>query len=99
MDAWLNLCRWKNLSIIAITQILVFLYLSRGNSGIEFNLNTYINVALLIFCTVLLAAGGFIVNDLFDEISDDYNKTGKKIIENKICLIDEKIDYEVIVLS
>lgn len=99
MDAWLNLCRWKNLSIITITQILVFLYLSRGNSGIEFNLNTYINVALLIFCTVLLAAGGFIVNDLFDEISDDHNKAGKKIIGNKISFRDGQIAYVVLVLS
>ena len=43
-----------------------------------------INFILLIFCTVLLAAGGFIINDLFDEVSDHYNKTDTKIIGNKI---------------
>jgi len=99
MGAWLNLCRWKNLSIISITQVLVFFYLNKLTPGISIDQDSYTNFILLIFCTVLLAAGGFIINDLFDEVSDHYNKADTKIIGNKISFKAAQVFYILTVLT
>jgi 4-hydroxybenzoate polyprenyltransferase len=78
--------RWPNLLFIAITQIL-FVYAivhpAFGRAGLSPNVtNGYF--VLLMISSVLLAAGGNIINDYFDLNIDQINKPEKLIVEKVI---------------
>ncbi|NOT37908.1 MAG: UbiA family prenyltransferase [Saprospiraceae bacterium] len=76
MNPWLQLIRWKNLLIIGITQTLIYFFLFKINS-IGGDIAGY-DVALFIICTLIIAAGGNVINDLVDIKADFVNRPFEK---------------------
>ncbi len=81
-----RLIRLPNLIIIAVTQYLIrymiinsFLQLN----GFELQLDNF-HFALLVLSTLLIAAGGYAINDYFDTQPDRLNKPEKVVIDKKI---------------
>ena len=96
--SFLRLIRFSNLCIIALTQILIryciILPAFETESIITGEYPSHLSNAyfiLLLFSTLFVAAGGYIINDLFDVDSDAINKPGKNIIEKLISAKAAKI--------
>lgn len=86
MQNILNLIRWKNLLMIAFIQLLVK-YALFNSLAVDTYLSP-INFTLLILSTLCIAAGGYIINDIYDVETDTINKPnlviiGKHISESK----------------
>lgn len=82
LGAWLRLVRWPNLLIIALTQLVAWwciIYPLQGPLVL-----TIKNFALLCLSTLLIAAGGYIINDYFDVRIDVINKPDKVVLEKEI---------------
>ena len=92
---FLKLIRWKNLLIIILIQyftryfiIAPFYHLQK----ISLQMNNT-DFFLLVFAIVLLAAAGYIINDIFDLQIDRINKPDKLIVENSISEKKANIIY------
>jgi 4-hydroxybenzoate polyprenyltransferase len=97
MKAFLKLIRWQNLLMVAITMVLMrYAVLAPVLSKIGVILKTgsgeeipvilqspWYDFVLLVIATVMLTAGGYIINDYFDIKTDLINK-GKVIVGTKI---------------
>jgi 4-hydroxybenzoate polyprenyltransferase len=97
MKAFMNLIRWKNLLIVILTMVLmryaiIAPLISRigvipiNSSGREIPMTLqfpWYYFVLLVLATVLIAAGGYVINDYFDIKTDLINK-GKVIVGTKI---------------
>ena len=70
--AFFNLIRFKNLVIIALTQF-VIKYSLINYFVIDFVL-TDVQFSLLVAATLLITAGGYIINDIYDVETDKINK-------------------------
>ncbi len=86
MIAFLKLIRLPNLLIIAFTQYMIRLCLIEPGLNLS---NMYIQMsdlefALLVFATVLVAAGGYVINDYFDVRIDNINKPEQLVIDNGV---------------
>jgi len=95
MIHYFNLFRWKNLGIIAITMTLVLLFLVSpilGMGWFEHGLSPF-EFMLLVVATVFIAAGGNVLNDIYDINSDGVNKPGKNIVGRKISVDNSWILY------
>ncbi len=79
---YLNLIRYKNLFLLAFMQ-LIFRYGFLKLQKIELAL-THFQYGLLVLATVLIAAGGYVINDIFDQETDDENKSTQRIIGNSV---------------
>lgn len=82
--AYLKLVRWPNLVIIAITMYLIrwfilYPFLKPWFDGGGFLISEGI-FAVIVFCTMLVAAGGNIINDYFDIRIDRINKPQRIIV-------------------
>ncbi|MDO7135748.1 geranylgeranylglycerol-phosphate geranylgeranyltransferase [Algibacter lectus] len=89
----LNLIRWKNLLMIALTQLLVK-YALLEPFGVAISLDG-IGISLLIFATICIAAAGNIINDIYDIETDFVNKPHKLIVGNSIS---EKTAYNLFIV-
>jgi 4-hydroxybenzoate polyprenyltransferase len=86
MQKYLQLVRWPNLIMLIVLQYLlrhaliepILLYEDKALLLTPFEF-----FILVISCT-LIAAGGYIINDIEDLEIDSVNKPGKKIVENQI---------------
>jgi 4-hydroxybenzoate polyprenyltransferase len=79
---YLQLIRYQNLLLLAFMQLLFrygFLKLQKIDLAL-----THFQYGLLVLSTVLIAAGGYVINDIFDQETDDENKPTKRIIGNSI---------------
>ena len=74
---FVKLIRVQNLLIIVLTQYLTALYLLQGIHILDLEL------FLLSFSTVLLAAAGYIINDYYD-VKIDYINKPEKVIVGKV---------------
>ncbi len=90
MFSFLKLIRLPNLIIIALTQALIRYgliipgYMKGYNqTGIFPEFLTKTGFCLLVLSTVLIAAAGYIINDVFDVRIDEINKPGKNRIGKK----------------
>ena len=83
MISFFKLIRWKNLFLIAISQFLVKYALIEPFGVVNFTLNTF-TFGLLVTATVLIAAAGNIINDIFDIETDIINKPTRVIVGRKI---------------
>jgi len=95
MIHYFDLFRWKNLSIIAITMTLVLLFLISpilGMGWFEHGLSPF-EFILLVTATILIAAGGNILNDIYDINADGVNKPGKNIVGRKITVANSWMLY------
>ena len=79
---YLKLIRYQNLLLLALMQLIFrFVYLELINIPLSL---WYWQYALLIAATVLIAAGGYVINDIFDQETDFENHSKKTIIGNSI---------------
>lgn len=86
MQKYLQLIRWPNLLMIALLQYLlrhaligpILLFEEQGLLLTDFEF------FILVISCVLIAAGGYIINDVEDLEIDAINKPEKKLIENQI---------------
>ena len=79
---FLKLIRYQNLLLIAFMQLVIrFGYLELVNIPLSL---WYWQYGLLILATVLIAAGGYVINDIFDQETDAENKPNKVIIGKSI---------------
>lgn len=96
---FLQLIRWKNLLIVAMTQILVrySLIFDTPQHGVK-------HFTLLVVTTLLIAAGGYIINDYFDVKIDRINKPhkvwiGKTISRRSALLVHQLFSAAGILLA
>ena len=90
---YLSLFRYKNLIIVALTQVLLRYFLFEPY-GIDITLSDF-GYALLILATVCLTAGGNVINDIYDIETDTVNKPTKVLIGKHIS---EKTAYTLFVV-
>ena len=86
MKYFFNLIRWKNLLIIALVQYLVryaLLIPFRESHGVMTTLSDF-NFFLLVLASMCIAAGGYVINDIYDVETDRINKPNKLIINKHI---------------
>lgn len=75
---YLKLFRFQNLLLLALMQLIFrFGYLELINIPLSL---FYWQYALLIAATVFIAAGGYVINDIFDQETDQENNPNKRII-------------------
>jgi len=84
--AFLKLIRFKNLIIIALTQYLIrYAIIEPMISLSSFELQlSHFNFFLMSLATVLIAAGGYIINDYFDTRIDRINRPDLVLIDRYI---------------
>ena len=83
---FLNLIRWKNLIMIALVQVLIkyaLLLPFFESHGVITTLKP-LGFAILVIATVLIAAGGYVINDIYDIEIDKVNKPEKLIVGKHI---------------
>jgi 4-hydroxybenzoate polyprenyltransferase len=78
----IRLIRWPNLLMVAATQILIRYFvilplLKQEKMTLQLTGGLF---ALLVVATVLIAAGGYVINDYFDRKMDRVNKPGSVIV-------------------
>ncbi|MFU8844022.1 MAG: geranylgeranylglycerol-phosphate geranylgeranyltransferase [Bacteroidales bacterium] len=81
MSAYIKIIRPVNLLIIILTQVLFRFFIVDnyfGLGGAESGFN-YIEFMILVLATILIAAGGYVINDLYDIKADEVNKPEKII--------------------
>ncbi|MEQ9262080.1 MAG: geranylgeranylglycerol-phosphate geranylgeranyltransferase [Owenweeksia sp.] len=76
--ALLKLIRWPNLLMIALVQYLIRFVITES-LGIPHVLN-HLEYFYGVVCSISLAAGGYVVNDLYDLHVDEENKPGRVTI-------------------
>lgn len=89
--AYVKLIRWKNLVLIAYTFYLVKFQLF-DYYNITTNL-TQIQFYQLLFSVLLITAGGYIINDIYDLKTDKINNPDKLIVSNIISIEKAKRWY------
>ena len=80
--SFLKLIRYQNLLMLALMQ-LVFKYGFIDFQGIPQALNHW-QYALLVFSTICIAAGGYLINNIIDKETDEENKPENVVIGNTI---------------
>lgn len=100
LKSMLRLFRLPNLLIVAITQYLLQylvlippLHLADLYPKLDF-----FHFSLLVFTTVLIAAGGYVINDIIDYKTDLINKPDKIIIEKYLSKKSAYLLYGIITL-
>lgn len=82
---FLKLIRYQNLLMLAFMQ-LVFRYGFLKLQNIPLGLSD-LNYCLLILSTLLIAAAGYVINNIFDQNTDAQNKPQNLIVGRKITEI------------
>ena len=98
MKAYIQLIRPLNLLIIALTQycvryLIISPVLNTYNTSLQLN---NLDFLLLVLSTILLAAGGYIINDYFDVDIDLRNKPDAVLLGTEIKLKTADIIHKVI---
>lgn len=84
--SFLRLVRWRNLFFIALTQWLFYFFIVRS---LQFEPHSLLSsfhplFYLLIIASVLIAAGGYIINDYFDLQIDTINKPERVVVDRLV---------------
>jgi len=79
LGGWLRLIRFGNLAIVAACQAMVAIFLLTSFPPALYHLK---EIPLFLICaaTVLAAAGGYVINDYYDQKIDLLNKPGKVVL-------------------
>lgn len=86
MNHFFKLIRWKNLIMIALMQYLIkyaLLLPFFESHGVITSLKP-LGFIILVLATICIAAGGYIINDIYDVETDKVNKPDKVIINKHI---------------
>lgn len=88
IGAFLRLIRWQNLLFIALTQCMFYFFIQipsfqthAGYFDYKLTLDLFICISL---SSVLITAGGYVINDYFDLAVDRINKPEKLIVDRLI---------------
>jgi len=86
LGQFFKLIRWPNLLFIALTQYLFFYAVAIPvfDSSLFITRETRILFYILSFSSVLIAAGGYIINDYFDLNIDLVNKPERMVVDRSI---------------
>jgi 4-hydroxybenzoate polyprenyltransferase len=95
MTAYLKLIRWPNLLIMAVTMFLVRFYLVMPPlEMVDVALvSDILSFSLLVLAMLLMSAGGYVINDIFDMDIDSVNRADEMIIGKRIKLTTAKLLY------
>jgi 4-hydroxybenzoate polyprenyltransferase len=98
----LKLIRLPNLAIIALTQLMVSIFLIEENT--LFNVLNDFNLHILILSTLFIASAGYLINDYYDIKIDYVNKPkrvviGKHIKRRKVLIIHSIFNFLGILLG
>lgn len=101
MVTYLKLIRWPNLLIMAITMFLVRFYLIKPPlEMVDIALaSDILSFTLLVLAMLLMSAGGYVINDIFDMDIDSVNHSEKMIIGRSIKLSAAKLLYWILNLA
>ncbi len=88
---YLALIRIPNLVMIIVAQCIIR-YGFFNHLNVEISLNTK-SFVLLVLATALIAAGGYIINDIYDIVADKINKPNKCIVQASINIKKAKFLY------
>lgn len=91
MKAWLKLCRWPNLLMVGLAQIL-FKYVFLPAFKVPSVLSLF-DFSLLCFSIILVTASGNIINDIYDIDTDFVNQRPRPLAQNKISITKAYIAY------
>lgn len=80
MQVYFQLIRVRNLFIIALTMMGIYFFYAHFGNNIAFSVIDHYHFALLVFVTILIAAAGNVINDIFDIKADKFNKPDKVIV-------------------
>jgi 4-hydroxybenzoate polyprenyltransferase len=100
MNLFLRITRPINLLLTVLTQLLFYISASRitsGLSGIDFSNIRFPEALSATFACVFIAAGGYVINDIFDKDTDSINKPQTQIAHSQIAAKSLYIYY--IILS
>lgn len=98
MIKYLNIIRWKNLLFIVLIQLLIqhlVVFPILETYGFTTSLNSNLGL-MLVFGTVLIAAGGYVINDYFDVKIDRINKPHKVLIPEIISKKSAMLYYQIL---
>ncbi len=87
MIHFFKLIRWKNLLMIALMQYLIkyaLLLPFQESHGVHITLSNF-NFFLMVLATLCIAAGGYIINDIYDVDTDKINKPNQIVINKYIA--------------
>ncbi|HSD08969.1 geranylgeranylglycerol-phosphate geranylgeranyltransferase [Flavobacterium sp.] len=79
---YLKLIRYQNLLMLALMQLL-FRYGFLNFQSIPLALNEW-QYLLLVFATIMIAAGGYVINNIMDQATDNDNKPNQVIVGKSI---------------
>jgi 4-hydroxybenzoate polyprenyltransferase len=91
INAYTKIIRPVNVIIVILTQLIIYHFVV--NNNIANTALNFINQILLALATSLVAAGGYVINDVFDYQTDRINKPSKTYIDSTISLINAKKYY------
>lgn len=75
---YLKLIRFQNLMMLALMQLLFrYGFLNYQSIPLALNNRQYL---LLVFATVMIAAGGYVINNIIDQATDNYNKPNQVVV-------------------
>ena len=101
MHPYFKIVRLPNLGIIVLTQYLLRYCVINtwyGYSGVSAAFSN-LDFALLVLSTILITAGGNVINDIFDVETDKINKPEKRLIGKSISELSAKILYLLLSIS
>ncbi len=101
MKSFLKLIRWPNLAIIALSMYLLRSFvilpgLHLRNTGYGM---TNLEFILLVFATLCIAIGGYVLNDISDRDIDKLNKPDKNVIGKNISKKTADILYWIFTIA
>lgn len=82
--AFLRLIRWPNLLFIALTQALVYVCLYRPLYERPAGASPDSHMFFWIMASVMIAAGGYVINDYFDINIDQVNRPHRQVVDRLI---------------
>ena len=101
IKAFFQLIRWPNLFLLVLSMYLMYVPIVQHLMGIRSataGLDT-IGFLLLVTATLLLAAGGYIINDMEDVEADNVNKPGKNNIGTMFTVQQAQVLYTLTTLG
>ncbi|MEY3965005.1 MAG: hypothetical protein RL263_174 [Bacteroidota bacterium] len=102
MIHYLRIIRPINILLTILTQWLFYLSASRINPGLSFidfsNLRFPESITATLAC-VLVAAGGYVINDIFDVETDKINRPGKRIAVESTSVKSMKMYYLILTFT
>lgn len=102
MIHYFRIIRPINLLLTILTQWLFYLSASRINAGLSVfdftNLRFPESITATLAC-ILVAAGGYVINDIFDIETDKINRPGKRIAVESTSIKSMKLYYFILTVS